>query len=143
MDHSQHTSTSSFLEDETDLHPNNQYEIGPNENSEIACIENLSSEPSNDNDQLLLQGNSEQEVVSNNSCRSQIDILPVEAHEESNILEVVAAFKVFHEHPKPCLLDEMYEDSHSLVLSVCYFSKFLFQFQVCEVQDEVFDEMYE
>ena len=53
-DHSQRISTPSLLEDETKLHPNSQEEIGPSENSEIACTKNLSSEPSNDNDHLLL-----------------------------------------------------------------------------------------
>lgn len=113
------------------------------QNYEIACTENLRSEPSYDNDHLLLQGNSEQEVVFLDSCDSQIDILLVEAHEESNILEVFVAFKVFHQHPKPYLLDERYEDIDSLVFSYCSFSEFLFRDQVCEDYDEVSIEMYE
>lgn len=56
---------------------------------------------------------------------------------------MVSAFKFFHEHPKPCLLDERYEDNHSLVFSDCPFSGFLFQDQVCKDQDEFSDEMYE
>ena len=90
----------------------------------------------NHNDHLLLQGNSEQKVVSLYSYGSQIDILPVEAHDESNRLQVVVSFKVFHEHPKPSFLDERYEDSHSLVLSYCSFSQVFFQDQLCEDQDE-------
>ena len=101
-----------------------QEEIGPSHNSEIACMENFSSEPSYGDDHLLLQGNSEQEVVFLDSCDNQIYIIPVEAHEEpktleaheeSNILEVAATFKVFHEHPKPCLLDENNEYLNSQI----------------------------
>lgn len=101
-----------MLEDETNLHPNCQEEIGPSQNYKTACTKNLSSEPCYGNDHLLLQGNSEKEVVFLDPCDSQIDILPIEAHEESSILEVVATFKFFHEHPKPCLWDERYEDNH-------------------------------
>jgi hypothetical protein len=75
--------------------------------------------------------------------QNQIDIFPVEVHEESNILEVVVASKFSHEHPKPYILDERCEDSHLFVFSDCSFSGFLFQDHVCEEQYEVFDEMHE
>ena len=141
-DPSEHTSTP-FIEDEINRHPNSHEEIGPSQNSEIACTEKLSSEPFYGDDHLLLQGNNEHKVVFLNSCDNEFDIIPVNAHEESNILEVVVTFKVFHENPKPCLFDERYEDSHSLVFSHCYFSGFLFQEKFCEDQDEVSDEMHE
>ena len=46
-----------MLEDETYMNPNSQEEIVPSQNSEIACMEKLSSEPSYGDDNLLLQGN--------------------------------------------------------------------------------------
>ena len=55
-DHSQYTLTPSLLEDDTYLHPNGLEENGPSQNSKIACIENLSSEPTYSDDHLLLQG---------------------------------------------------------------------------------------
>lgn len=132
-----------MLEDETNLHPNSQEEIGLSQNSEIACTGNLSNDLSYGDDHLLLQGNNEHKFVFLDSCDSQIDILPVEAHDKSNILEVVISFKFSHEHPKHCLLDEWYEEIHSFVVLDYSFYGFLFQNQVCEDQDEIFDERHE